>query len=147
MQESCHLVAIDKPFSQRFPLFIVRLSILNHSHPLWCLECKPKNGSYHYTFALKPFLFFSFFFSKCEALDHLFCGHHLHHDHLLASPLGLDHLIQVKVVLSFPCGVVEMASDRTEVTVVPSVLMRSVRHACSCQGWQSLRDLVPSRLS
>ena len=50
-------------------------------------------------------------------------------------------------VLFFPCGMAEMASDRTEVTVVPSVLMRSVRHACSCQGWHSLQDLVPSRLS
>ena len=42
MQESCHLVALNKPLSQRFSLFIVRLSNLNHSHPLWCLECKPK---------------------------------------------------------------------------------------------------------
>jgi hypothetical protein len=54
-----------------------------------------KNSFYDYTFALSPFLFFSFFFSKCEALDHLFCGHHLHHDHHLASPLGLDYLIKI----------------------------------------------------
>jgi hypothetical protein len=25
-----------------------------------------------------------------------------------------------------------MASDQTEVTAIPSVLVRSVRHACSC---------------
>jgi hypothetical protein len=30
-----------------------------------------KNGPITYTFALSTFLFFSFFFSKYEALDHL----------------------------------------------------------------------------
>jgi hypothetical protein len=32
----------------------------------------------------------------------------------------------------FPCVVEGMASDWTEVTVVPSVLVRSVRHATLC---------------
>jgi hypothetical protein len=29
LHESNHLVALDEPFSQRIPLFVVRLSILN----------------------------------------------------------------------------------------------------------------------
>jgi hypothetical protein len=57
-------VALDKPFSQRFSLFIVRLSILNHSHPLWCLECKPKMTPIIIPLPWAHFLFFSFFFSK-----------------------------------------------------------------------------------
>jgi hypothetical protein len=34
-------------------------------------EVQNKNGPITYTFALSPFLFFSLFFFKCEALDHL----------------------------------------------------------------------------
>jgi hypothetical protein len=61
MHESCHLVALDKPFSQRIPLFIVQLSILSHSHPLWCLECKKLALSHipspwaHFYFSLSSF--------------------------------------------------------------------------------------------
>ena len=56
----------------------------------------------------------------------------------LSSPLG-------SVVFSLLCGV-GMASNWTEVTVVPSVLARSVRRACSSGagvfGWtQSLPSL------
>ena len=72
MQKSCHLVALDKPFSQIFPLFIVRLSILSHSHPLWCLECKTK--TYHIPLPWSSwFLFFSFFFSKLSLITIISC--------------------------------------------------------------------------
>ena len=57
MKESCHLVPLDKPFSQRFPLFIVRLSILSHS-PSMVSWVQNKNLSY--TFAL---IFSGFYFS------------------------------------------------------------------------------------
>jgi hypothetical protein len=66
-----HLVALDNRFNQEFPLFIVRLSILSHLHPLWCLECKTKMVILHIPLPWTYFLFFSFFFSKCEALEHL----------------------------------------------------------------------------
>ena len=58
-----------------------------------------KNGSYHYTFALSPFLFFPFFLSKCAALDHLLVIT-IHHDHSLAPPLGMDYpLLSIHLAL------------------------------------------------
>jgi hypothetical protein len=46
------------------------------------------------------------------------------------------------VVLFMRCGT-GMASNRTEVIVVPSVLVRSVRRACSCQS----RHIEPRSIS
>jgi hypothetical protein len=42
-----HLVALDNRFNRETPLFIVQLSILSHSHPLWCLNCKTKMALSH----------------------------------------------------------------------------------------------------
>ena len=67
MQKLCHLVALDKPFSQRFSLFIVRLLILSHPHPLWCLECKTKTYLILLPWSSR-FLFFSFFFSMLSLI-------------------------------------------------------------------------------
>ena len=67
MQESCHLLALDKLFSQKFPLFIVWLSILSHSHPIWCLECRTKTSHIPLPWS-SHFLFFSFFFSKLSLI-------------------------------------------------------------------------------
>jgi hypothetical protein len=64
MQESSHLVALDKMFSQRITLFIVQLSILCYSHSLWCLECKTKNLFDSFALFNFVFVFFSFFFFK-----------------------------------------------------------------------------------
>ena len=50
-------------------------------------------------------------------------------------------------VSCFPYDMVGMASDRTEVTAVPSVLMRSVRRTCPYQTGHVWRDLVPYRHS
>jgi hypothetical protein len=57
MHESWHLVALDKPFSQRFPLFIVRLSILSHSYPLCSVECKTKMTLSHIPLSWAHFYF------------------------------------------------------------------------------------------
>jgi len=46
-------------------------------------------------------------------------------------------------VSSFPYDMAGMASDRTEVTALPSVLMRSVRRTYPCQSGHAWRDLVP----
>ena len=73
MHEQCHLVALDKPFSQRFLLFIVRLSILSHSHPLWCLECKTKTYQIPLPWSSR-FLFFSFFFFKLSLIIIISCS-------------------------------------------------------------------------
>ena len=89
MQESCHLVALDKPLSQRIPLFIVRLSILNTVTPSM-VSWVPKQKPSWYLCLDQPyfFLFFSFVFSKLEHLIFKFGLHH-HHDHHLAPPLGM----------------------------------------------------------
>ena len=88
-----HLVALDNHINhENFPLYNMTIDHKSLT-PSMVSRVQTKNGSYYYTFALSPFLFFSFFFSKCEALDPSFCGHHLHHDHPLAPPLGLAYLI------------------------------------------------------
>ena len=94
IQKSYHLVALDKPFSQRFPLFIVQLSILNHSHPLWCLECKTKT----YLIPLRGssrFLFFSFFFSKLELDHHQHLSIFISMDLTLLTHLDCTNLAQI----------------------------------------------------
>jgi hypothetical protein len=68
MHESCHLVALDKPFSQRIPLFIVRLSTLSHSHPLWCLKYKIKMALSHIPL---PWTHFCFSLSSFLNVKHL----------------------------------------------------------------------------
>ena len=72
MQEQCHLVALDKPFSRRIPLFIVWLSILNHSHHLWCLECKTKTYLIPLPWS-SQFLLFSFLFFKLSLIIIISC--------------------------------------------------------------------------
>jgi hypothetical protein len=69
MHESCHLVALDKPFSLRIHLFIVQLSILNHPHPLWCLKCKTKMALSHIPL---PWAHSYFSLSSFPNVKHLF---------------------------------------------------------------------------
>jgi hypothetical protein len=68
MHESWHLVVLDKLFSQWFSLFIVRLSILSHSHPLCCLECKTKMNLSHIPL---PWAYFYFSLSSFSNVKHL----------------------------------------------------------------------------
>ena len=57
MHESLHLVALDNHFYSDFPLFIVRLSILNLV-TLSIVSCLAKrNSPIAYTFVLSPFCF------------------------------------------------------------------------------------------
>jgi hypothetical protein len=51
-----------EPNYWRSPIFIVQLSILNHSHPLWCLECKT-NGPIALYLCLEPILLFQMIWS------------------------------------------------------------------------------------
>jgi hypothetical protein len=89
MHERCHLVALDKPFSQRFPLFIVRLSILNVITPLWCLD--HQNPMQYLYLDLHRVLFFSFFFFKLSTWSS-FHVHLCHHGLESCSTLGLYQL-------------------------------------------------------
>jgi hypothetical protein len=84
MHKRCHLVALNKPFSQIFPLFIVRLSILNVITSFmvsWSPKLKQdtKTKTLCNTFALISIgLVFSFFFSKLITWSscHVHLPHH-----------------------------------------------------------------------
>jgi hypothetical protein len=47
IQMNLHLVALRWSIALEIPLFIIRLSILSHPHPLWCLGCKKKNPTWY----------------------------------------------------------------------------------------------------
>ena len=93
MQESYHLVALDNRLAKDFSLYSTAIDPKSLT-PSMVSSVQTKNGSYHYTFALTLFLFFSFFFSM---LEHLIfrLGHHHHHDHHLAPPLGMYNPILI----------------------------------------------------
>jgi hypothetical protein len=96
MHERCHLVALDKPFSQRFSLFIVWLSILNVITPFmmfWSPKLKPYAISLPWSPSSFVFLFLLF------PVGHLIIFHiHLpHHELESCLTLGLyqPHLIHI----------------------------------------------------
>jgi hypothetical protein len=63
-------VALDKPFSQIFFALYSMVIDPKSLTPSVVSGVQNKNTPITNTFAFNPFLFFSFFFSKCEAFYH-----------------------------------------------------------------------------
>ena len=106
MQESCHLVALNKSFSQRFPLFIVWLSILNTLTPSM-VSWVPKQKPIWYLCLDQPCFCFSHSSFQVGAWSSSTHVHlHLHGLHHHAPSLGMyqpctnQHLWQ-RLVLRF----------------------------------------------
>jgi hypothetical protein len=104
MYESCHLVTLDKPFGQRFPLFIVRISILSHS-PLYGVLSEKQKCPYHRYLCLEPiFVFLLLLFQMMSTWSSMSIT--ISMDHPLASSLGvyqpyLIHTLSIKISTRF----------------------------------------------
>jgi hypothetical protein len=104
MYESCHLVTLDKPFGQRFPLFIVRISILSHS-PLYGVLSEKQKCPYHRYLCLEPiFVFLLLLFQMMSTWSSMSIT--ISMDHPLASSLGvyqpyLIHTLSIKLSIRF----------------------------------------------
>jgi hypothetical protein len=99
-----HLVVLDNHFNQEFLLLIVRLSILSHSHSLWCLECKQKIALSIYLCLEPIFIFLFLLFQMISTWSSMSIITSM--DHLLASPLEmyqpyLIHTLSIKVSTRF----------------------------------------------